>query len=708
MRIPVIIQMQTSENGVAALAMILGYYKKYIPVASLREHITITRNGSSPEHILEAAHYYGLDGKIIQPDLDNLQSSELPLIIQWKKKHYCIIKKIGSESVTVADPARGEYKITKEKLKQLYTGTAISLYPSESFQKEGHPEFGMHMLIRRLKDSYSALVKILVLAIAGSVGSVFSLTPKKDFIDQVIKNGRMDLYAKLLITMALFFLFHTVISAVKTQVIAKESRKDASVSGAAFFKKMFSLPYSFFDEHSAGELIQRLENNISSSRSLLTAVVPKIMDAVMIFVYIVLMFSLNKSLAIMCIFVEIVYVIASYFLQEKITIANRSLITTTGQFTSSLLNGFDLIEFIKSNGMEQSFFNIWSDSQADFRDTNNKSFRLNAYHQLFSGLHNIFTKTILLFAGAYFIIQGSFTIGMMAVFESALVDVGNSLSNCISGFNSLFSLETKLERIEDIMNRESDISVPYDPEENPGKLNGSIDIKDVCYKYHSGDKNVIDHVSFTVNPGQVVAIVGESGCGKSTLLKIIGSYYKPSSGTVLYGGKERTDIPDEVFHASVASVDQDSMVFSDTVKSNIQLWDHTIEDYEIILAARDAHIHERIMQDKNQYYMKMSEKGRNFSGGERQRLELARSLAQTPVILCLDEFTSALDACTEDEIFKSIRAAGITCIIVAHRLSTVAGCDYIYVMDNGRITQSGTHSELMKTDGLYRKLLKVE
>lgn len=708
MRIPVIIQMQTSENGVAALAMILGYYKKYIPVADIRNHITITRNGSSPEHILEAARYYGLDGKIIQPDLDDLQSSDFPLLIQWKKKSYCIIIKSESEFVIVADPARGEYKITKEKLKQLFTGYAISLYPSESFQEEGHPESGMSMLIRRLKNSRSALVKILALAIAGSVGSVFSLTPKKDFIDQVMNNNRMDLYAKLLITMAFFFLFQIVISAVKTNVIAKESRKDASVSGAAFFKKMLSLPYSFFDEHSAGELIQRLENNINSSRSLLTAIVPKIIDAVMIFVYVILMFSLNKSLAIMCIIVEILYVIASYFLQERITIANRSLITTSGQFTSSLLNGFDLIEFIKSNGMEQSYFNSWSDSQADFRDTNNQSFRLNAYLQFFAGLHNIFTKTILLFAGAYFIIYGSFTIGMMAVFESALVDVGKSLSNCISGFNSLFSLETKLERIEDIMNRESDISVPYDPEENPGKLNGSIDIKDVCYKYHSGDKNVIDHVSFAVKPGQIVAVVGESGCGKSTLLKMIGSYYTPASGTILYGGKERTDIPDEVFHASVASVNQDTMVFSDTVKTNIQLWDHTIEDYEIILAARDAHIHDRIMQDKKQYYMKMSEKGSNFSGGERQRLELARALAQTPVILCLDEFTSALDACTEDEIFKSIRAAGITCIIVAHRLSTVAECDYIYVMDNGRITQSGTHSELMETDGLYRKLLKVE
>ena len=708
MSIPVVIQMQPCENGAAALAMMLGYFKKYVKIATIREQLTITRNGSSPEHLLEAANYYGLDGSIIHPKIDDLLKSDLPLLIQWKKRYYCIISKINLSIVTIVDPARGEYKITVDKLKSLYTGNAIYLKPSKDFVCEGSPESSLDILSRRLKENHSVLIKIFILSLLGSLGSVFSLSPKKDFIDEVMKNGRMDLYSKLLFAMIIFFLFHIVISAVKTQIITKESRKSAAISGAVVYKKMLSLPSSFFEQSSAGDIIQRLENNIGLNHSILKSVVPKIIDVVMVFVYIWLMFSLNKKLGLICVFVEILYVIFSYFAQEKLSIANKSFTASTSNFSSSTLNGLDMIEMIKSNGMEQNYFNTWKDAQDEFYVSSNNTNRINALLQVYNGLNGVFEKTVLLFAGAYFIITGNFTIGMMSVFESAMLNINNSLSNCISGFGTLFSLKTNIERVDDILDRESDLSVPYNSDDEMGKLDGSLEIKHVSYRYNNGDDNAVDDVSFSVKPGEIVAIVGSSGCGKSTLLKMISGYYSPTKGEVLYDGKQRKEIPDIVFHASISNVDQETMVFADTVKNNIQLWDHTIEDYEIILASRDAHIHDRIMQDKDQYYMVMQEKGRNFSGGERQRLELAKALAQTPVVLCLDEFTSALDAKTEDEIFKSIKDAGITCIIVAHRLSTITSCDYIYVMDKGRIVQKGKHEDLIKVDGPYANLLKVE
>lgn len=710
MKIPVMIQMQNGENGATALCMMLGYYERFVPIEEIRDVCIYSRNGSSPQQIALAASHYGLDAQIETISAQELRNKTLPVMIQWKQRYYCLIQSIHGNIVTVVDPARGSYKLKMEKLETLFTGTVISFRKNPDFRTGGKRETLFSLIRPRLKPLRRASI-VLFIFTAFCIGlNIFMMNIEKTLLDKYLGKKdvtTMSLGLLILIGYLGLMVLYTVLGILRTGRVNASSRKVSASSGSQLFKKIFRQPLRFFEQYSAYELISRIENNITLDNSILKSVVPRMIDAIMSVIYLVFLFQRNAAIAGVCVFFVLAAILLSTWLQQKKAIASKSMTTSSNSVDSYLLNGMNMIDTIQSTGSERSFYNMWFRSQVRYNANRMTLFKYSAVSNLVTMLSRNILQAVMLFMGAYFVVHGDFTLGGMSLFQGFLGSMINSVNNCITSVDTLQTMRTNIERVNDINNHPTRDSIPLKEEdmERADKLEGRLSAKDLCYRYNSGDRLALDHVSIEVEPGQMIAIVGSTGCGKSTLLKILADLYQAESGEVLYAGKRRDEIPDVIFHSSVSTVDQESVMFEDSIYNNIRMWDSTIENYEIILAAKDAQIHDRIMRERKDYGSFLKENGRNFSGGELQRLELARALAHEPTILFLDEFTSALDALTEDKAMQALRERGTTCIIVAHRLSTIVDCDRIYVMDQGRIVQEGTHKELYAQEGLYKKLI---
>lgn len=710
MKIPVMVQMQNGENGATALCMMLGYYKRYVPIEELRDVCVYSRNGSSPKQLADAASAYGLDADIETITADRLKDQQLPLMIQWKRRYYCLIESINGDVVTVADPARGSYKLTMEKLSQLFTGTVIKFRKNDSFKTGGKRETLFSLIRGRLKPLRKAAIFLFIFTALCIIINLFMMNLEKQILDEYMGPKDEDTFsdgAWMIIFYFAAMLIYTILSIIKTMRVNSDSRVISATSGSSLFKKIFDQPMRFFEQLSAYELIARIENNITLDNSILKSVVPRSIDAIMSVMYLIFLFGYNAYIAAACVIVVAVTILVSMRIQQKNAIVAKSMTTSGNNVNASLLNGMNMIDTIQSTGSERSFYNMWFKSQYRYNANRLTQTRFSALSIFVQMLSRNILQAVMLFMGAYFVVHGNFTLGGMSLFQGILGSMINSVNNCIGAVDILQSMRTNIERVNDINNRKTREKIPLetDDDEMPDKLEGRLSAKDICYRYNSGDHLALDHVSIEVEPGQMVAIVGSTGCGKSTLLKVLADLYEAESGEILYAGKSRREIPDVVFHSSVATVDQESVVFEDSIYNNISMWDSTIENYEVVLAARDAQIHDRISRERKDYGTMMKENGRNFSGGELQRIELARALAHEPTLLLLDEFTSALDALTEDKAMQALREKGTTCIIVAHRLSTIVDCDRIYVMDKGKIIQQGTHEQLYAQEGLYRKLV---
>lgn len=710
MKIPVVIQMQSGENGAAALSMILGYFGRFVSIEEMRQVCVSSRNGQSPDSIEKAAAHYGLDATIEKLTIEELKNKELPLIIQWKRRYYALIKSIKGDIVTVVDPARGEYKLEMKKLSILFTGTAISFKKNSSFKPGGRRTSLLSLLTNRVKPLIKSMIVIAVFTVACVLLDLAMINQQKAVLDGPIGSRdpvNIEVGYWMLILYIILMIGYVFFSIIRVFALNRSSRSNSALSGSILFKKIFRQPLRFFETFSGWEIISRIENNIKLDNSIMTALIPRVIDVFMCVIYIITIFSYNALIALVCLIVVIISLLISLKIQDKNAIASRSMTTYDNSVNSSLLNGMNMIDTIQSTGAERNFYNMWHSSLRRLEDSKKIQIRFGALSNLNTGLSGNFLQAVLLFMGAYFVVRGNFTLGTMALFQGVLSSMVTSITNCINSVDKLQTMRTNIERVNDITNREAEESAALKEEEKESaeKLRGSLKAEDLCYRYNPGDPLAIDNVSIEVKPGEMVAIVGATGCGKSTLLKVLSDLYKPESGEIFYDGKKREDIADVIFQSSVATVDQENVMFEDSIYNNIRMWDSTIDRAEVVLAARDAQIHDRITRERKGYSSRMEENGRNFSGGELQRIELARALSHEPTLLFLDEFTSALDALTEDNAMKALKEKGTTCVIVAHRLSTIVDCDRIYVMEKGKIVEVGTHEELYEKEGLYRTLI---
>ena len=712
-KVPVVMQMEALECGAASLAMIMAYYDKWVPLEQVREDCGVSRDGSNAKNVLKAARNYGFTAKGYRYNTDQLiENGRFPMIVHWEFNHFIVLNGFKGGHAFVNDPARGSVKMTLEEFDLGYTGICLMFEPAEGFEPSGQPKSMWKYAKERLKGASSAVIFVsittLITSIAGIILSGFS----RVFIDRLLTGNDPDWLYPFIFGLSALVFVNIIAEWINAIYSLKIYGKMAIVGNMTYMWKILRLPMNFFSQRLAGDIQQRQEMNASIAENLANTLAPLVLQTLMMVFYLIVMIRYSLILTVVGIVSIAGEIIVSRIISAKRINVTRVMMRDEGKLFSATVSGIQMIETIKASGAENGYFEKWSGYQASVNTQNVRYQRINAYLGIIPPILSGVADTVVLVMGVYLVMTGHFSLGMVMAFQGFLASFMEPAEMLISAGQAIQELRTQMERVEDVMKYPTDVNFDdeetLEEDEDYSKLSGNVEIKNVTFGYSPLGQPQIKDFSMTLKPGSRVAFVGASGCGKSTLAKLISGLYKPWEGEILFDGKRIDEISRSVFTGSVAVVDQDITLFEDSIENNIKMWDNTIEDFEMVMAARDAQIHDDITQREGGYRYKLTEGGRDFSGGQRQRLEIARVLAQDPTIIIMDEATSALDARTEYEVVKAINDRGITCIVIAHRLSTIRDCDEIIVLDRGVVVERGTHEELMALGGAYTQLVTSE
>ena len=708
-RVPVIMQMEALECGAASLAMVMAYYGKWVPLEQVRLDCGVSRDGSNAKNMLVAARNYGFEAQGFRCEPEALRESmELPCIIHWNFNHFVVLDGFQGKYAYLNDPARGEVKVPMEEFDLAFTGICLQIVPGENFQPGGKPKSTLEFARKRLQGAGAAVAFVLLSSVIGYLFGIINPVFSRFFMDRLLTGENRELLMPFLILMTVMGAAQVIVSWVQSVYSLKINGKMAIVGNSEYMWKILRMPMEFFSQRMAGDIMQRQGTNASIAATLVNTLTPLLLNTVMMVFYLVVMLRYSVTLTIVGIVTIILNLLVSRVISAKRVNVTRVQMRDAGKLASATVSGIQMVETIKASGAENGYFEKWAGYQASVNAQDVRYAKINQYLGMIPSLLSAVADATVLILGVWLCMRGEFTLGMVMTFQGFLSSFMAPAMTLGSAGQTIQEMRTQMERVEDVMQYPGDPYVtdtPLSEEADYSKLSGAVELKNVNFGYSRLGEPLIRDFSMTMKPGSRVAFVGSSGCGKSTLSKLISGLYQPWSGEILFDGKPISEIDRSVFTGSVAVVDQDIVLFEDTIANNIKMWDESIEDFEMILAARDAQIYDDIMAREGGFDARLSEGGKDLSGGQRQRLEIARVLAQDPSVIIMDEATSALDAKTEYELVKAVKERGITCIVIAHRLSTIRDCDEIIVLDHGRVVERGTHEELYARGGAYTELI---
>ena len=707
-KVPQVMQMESLECGAAALAMILAYYGKWIPLEQVRVDCGVSRDGTKLENIAKAARSYGLKVEGYQRGLEALQEQgSYPCIVTYNTD-YLVLCGFKGNRVYVNDPAKGPRKIPIEEFGRSYGGICLTFAPTDDFVPGGKRKSVVEFARNRLQGAGIAVAFVALTTLIAYLLEMLTPAFTRFFLDHLLTGENSELLMPFIFLLSGIAALQIIVVAVKSIYSLKINGKMAIIGASTFMWQVLRMPMEFFSQRRAGDIQQRKNTNAVIAGTLVNTFTPLALNIAMMVFYLVVMIRYSVLLTLVGIAAIVINSLLANYISRKRVNITRVQMRDVGKLESSTVSGIQMIETIKAAGAENGYFAKWAGYQASVNTATTRFANLNLYLGMVPNFLASLANYSVLVIGVFLVMQGHFSLGMVMAFQGYIQLFMNPAMTAIKAGQVLQEMRSQMERIDDVMGYPIDPSYgdePLSDDAEFNKLEGKVELKNITFGYSRLGDPVIEDFSMTVEPGASVAFVGASGCGKSTLSKLIAGLYQPWSGEILFDDTPISKIDHNVFTGSVAVVDQDIILFEDTVANNIRMWDESIEDFEVILAARDAQIHGDIMAREGGYEGMIAEAGRDLSGGQRQRLEIARVLAADPHIIIMDEATSALDAKTEFELVQAVKNRGVTCIIIAHRLSTIRDCDEIIVLDHGRVVERGTHDELFAKGGVYTELV---
>ena len=713
---PTILQMEAVECGAASLAIILAYYNRIVPLAELRIECGVSRDGSKASNLILVARRYGMLAEGFKAEhLEQLQELSPPYIVFWDFNHFLVVEGFSQNWVFLNDPATGPRQIDWGEFDEKFTGVVLVMKPGADFNKGGHKPSVILALIDRLRGSVGAIFYCILagflLVLPGLGIPVFSQV----FVDHVLVENRSEWVRPLVLGMFVTTVFQGLLTLLRLRYLRKLRIKLAVGMSTRFLWYILRLPVGFYAQRYAGEVSNRSSLNNKVAQVLSGQLATTVIDAVMVLFYAMVMFTYDRVLTLIGLCFAAINGLALQYVARHRVDANMRLVQDWGKAAGVGIAALQSIETLKASALESDFFARWSGyytkaaiAQQELEVTNQM---LGVLPILLTSL----TSMLILVVGGWRVIDGNISIGMLVAFQSLMVSFQQPVNTLVDFGTTLQELEGDLNRLDDVLSNsldpEVETSEPGDSNQKSeiiSNLKGYVELQNLIFGYSPVAPPLIENFSLSLQPGKRVALVGASGSGKSTLARLLCGLYQPWSGEILFDGTPRSEIPREVLANSLSLVEQDIFLFGGTVRDNLTLWDASVPDEQLIQACQDAAIHEEVMALPGGYDGELLEGGVNLSGGQRQRLEIARALVKNPAILVMDEATSALDAQTEQIIVNNLRKRNCSCILVAHRLSTIRDCDEIVVLEEGKVVQRGTHEELWEEGSVYEELIRSE